>query len=275
MNSDLIMKSDVLDIIFENRNKAYGAYELRKFYTGRLYKSIGIMMGGIGVLFCLTFFPKKKNVDTITFIEGPRIGFYCPKAPPPTPPIPQKNTPKPNRPTHGAAITLVKDSTKKIPDSADLAITTTSTIPSVSTSISSTIDGAATTASSGTGEGKSSGGIGYTPAVNPTIPIDNPDVYPSFPGGDEALRKFLEKNLRTPIDMADGEIVSVQISFVVGYDGKLKSFQVVKDGGEDFNNEVIRVLKKMPNWTPGKSKGQNVSVYHIIPVKFESREDNP
>ena len=68
--------------------------------------------------------------------------------------------------------------------------------------------------------------------------------------------------------MEDGEMVSVKMRFVVGYDGKLKSFETIQDGGEEFNKEVIRVLKKMPEWTPGKSNGQNVSVYYTIPVKF-------
>lgn len=72
--------------------------------------------------------------------------------------------------------------------------------------------------------------------------------------------------------MPEGEMVSVYIKFVVGYDGKLQKFNVVKDGGEVFNNEVIRVLKKMPQWIPGKSKGQNVSVYFTIPVKFVSAD---
>jgi protein TonB len=42
----------------------------------------------------------------------------------------------------------------------------------------------------------------------------------------------------------------------------------VKSGGDDFDNEVLRVLKKMPDWIPGKSNGHNVSVYYEVPVKF-------
>jgi len=63
-------------------------------------------------------------------------------------------------------------------------------------------------------------------------------------------------------------LIAVKIKVVVGYDGKLKIFELVQDGGIEFNNEVIRVLKKMPAWLPGKSRGQNVSVYYTIPVKF-------
>ena len=57
---------------------------------------------------------------------------------------------------------------------------------------------------------------------------------------------------------------------MVGYDGVLKGFETVEDGGKAFNQEVIRVLKKMPTWIPGKTSGENVSVYYTIPVKFVS-----
>jgi periplasmic protein TonB len=88
----------------------------------------------------------------------------------------------------------------------------------------------------------------------------------------EALRNFLQKNLQNPEDIEEGGMVSVKIKFVVGYDGTLKSFETVEDGGAAFNNEVIRVLKKMKPWNPGKTRGENVSVYYTIPVKFTTSE---
>jgi protein TonB len=98
--------------------------------------------------------------------------------------------------------------------------------------------------------------------------LDAVDVAPSYPGGMEAFRKFMEKNLHTPDELESGEIVTVRVRFVVDYTGKLQSFVPVLDGGEVYNKEVIRVLKKMPDWIPGKAKGENVPVYYIIPVKF-------
>ena len=80
--------------------------------------------------------------------------------------------------------------------------------------------------------------------------------------------KFLQKNLNNPADLEDGQVVSVKIKFIVGYNGVLKGFEVLEDGGKAFNNEVIRVLKKMPVWVPGKNAGEHVSVYYTIPVKF-------
>ena len=71
MNKELIMKSDVLDILFENRNKNYGAYQLRKFYGNRLLKAMGLMMGAVVVLSAFTFLPKKKVMYTAEVYEIP------------------------------------------------------------------------------------------------------------------------------------------------------------------------------------------------------------
>ena len=95
---------------------------------------------------------------------------------------------------------------------------------------------------------------------------------PSYRGGMDALRKFLVRNLENPRDMKEGEVANVKVKFVVGSNGELQSFLTVQDGGNEFNREVMRVLKKMPNWVPGKSKGQNVSVFYTIAIKFISAD---
>jgi protein TonB len=84
----------------------------------------------------------------------------------------------------------------------------------------------------------------------------------------DKLRQFLERNLQTPGGMESGETVTVKMKFVVGYDGVLRGFETIQDGGAAFNNEVVRVLKKMPDWVPGRSNGRNVSVYYVLPVTF-------
>ena len=108
--------------------------------------------------------------------------------------------------------------------------------------------------------------------VDNKTPVDNPDVQASFPGGEAALINFLQKNLRSPQDLEVGETIQVKVKYVVGFDGNLQSFDVVQDGGSVFNNEVLRVLKKMPKWNPGKKGGRNVPVYYCLPVKFTGAE---
>jgi len=68
--------------------------------------------------------------------------------------------------------------------------------------------------------------------------------------------------------MQEGEEVAVTVRFIVNFNGDLVSFDVMETGGESFDNEVIRVLKKMPRWIPGKTNGEKVSAYFTIPVKF-------
>ena len=64
MKTELILKSDVLDIIFDNRNKSYGAYTLRKFYNNRMYKALGLTFLIVGVLCLFTLIKKNKVIDT-------------------------------------------------------------------------------------------------------------------------------------------------------------------------------------------------------------------
>ena len=107
---------------------------------------------------------------------------------------------------------------------------------------------------------------------DPSQPLDVAEKMPEFPGGEAAFRRFLEKNLAMPGSVEENEIVTVKMRFVVGYDGKLRGFETLQDGGEECNKEVMRVLKKMPDWNPGRSKGNAVSVYYILPVSFVRQE---
>lgn len=76
MNKNLILKSNILDIVFENRNKAYGAYILRKFYPNRIKIAVGLMFIIAAVFATLTLLPKAQNlVRTMQFdMKGPELG---------------------------------------------------------------------------------------------------------------------------------------------------------------------------------------------------------
>ena len=91
---------------------------------------------------------------------------------------------------------------------------------------------------------------------------------PEFPGGPEALKRFLAKNLSTPEDLEDGEKKIVQIRFKVDKDGAVNTFEIITSGGNEFDNEVVRVCKKMPRWTPALQNGINVPVSYVLPVTF-------
>lgn len=273
MNSNQIMKADILDIVFENRNKAYGAYTLRKFYPNRLKLALAFMFIIAIVFSGFTIMPDNKvapGTDIITCPIIPETELREVIIPPLEPEQnikaeqPVANEPAKSNQTIFNSNLLIVDS--KIETAVIHTILPTDVIGTEN------IDNADPAPALVTVQPQSgpSGVENTATKIDINTPMDAAfvEVLPSFPGGTGALKKFLEKNLENPYDRENGEIVNVKVRFVVGYDGKLKSFTVLQDGGEIYNKEVMRVLKKMPDWIPGKAKGENVSVYYTIPVKF-------
>jgi periplasmic protein TonB len=276
MKTEAILKADVLDIIFENKNKLYGAYTLRKFYNNRMYKALGIMCGMVAVLCLCSFMVKEKEVfitkDYPTGTEFVKPPADVKKVEPPKVEAPSK-APALKPPTQSYTTNIViKQNPTNVPPIKDLVdgvqIDVTNTKGKVGSDpiITSPLDNGPDTSS---GKGKEP----VASVIDKFTPMPEAEVMPTFSGGMQALRNFLQKNLQNPQDLEENEIKSVKIRFVVGYDGKLKGFETVEDGGDAFNREVIRVLKKMPEWIPGKTKGESVSVYYTIPVKFTSTSD--
>ncbi len=269
MNKEFIMKSDVLDILFENRNKTYGAYDLRKFYGDRLKKALGIMMTVAIVFSAFTFLIKKETRLNADYYNIPDTKLPTVKEDIKEP-VKKQETAKAETKATSANQTKMVSTLVIVPNTekADTIPTLKETDAIGSVTVITPGSGPAFVQPVQTGNTETA----ETPVtiIDKTIPMDpnSVDVLPSYSGGMEALRKFLQRNLNNPKDMEEGESVSVKVNFVVGYNGKLQSFVTVLDGGEEFNKEVIRVLKKMPDWIPGKAKGENVSVYYTIPVKF-------
>lgn len=92
---------------------------------------------------------------------------------------------------------------------------------------------------------------------------------PEFPGGMEALYKYLQQNIKYPQLARDNNITGrVYVTFVVERDGSIANPRVLKDIGGGCGAEAIRVVKSMPKWTPGKQRGKSVRVQFNLPVSF-------
>ena len=267
MNKELLLKSDVLDIIFEHRNKAYGAYDLRKYYDQRMQKAIGIMLGFAAIISAFSFL-HQNTVEhnpyhtVLTAFANPKPKEKLPDIKPKVKVVPPGNIAPASVPLIPVIVSHIDSSVKQIENNLPTGT------PNNSTANNLQPTGPATVTPVGTGIDLTINTTPVKPKVDKNIPLDHPEIMPAFPCGWDALRKFLERNLQNPREMEEGEMVSVKIRFVVGYDGKLQRFEIAQDGGMEFNKEVIRVLKKMPEWIPGKTNGENVSVYYTIPVKF-------
>lgn len=122
-----------------------------------------------------------------------------------------------------------------------------------------------------------------TPAASPEVTVEEPkgEVYvvveeqPLYPGGNSAMMKFLSDNIKYPVkaqeDGIEGRVIT---NFVVEKDGSLSDVQVMRGVDPLLDAEAIRVLKSMPNWQPGKQKGEEVRVRFTLPVVFRLVGDN-
>lgn len=99
--------------------------------------------------------------------------------------------------------------------------------------------------------------------------FDRVDEMPQFTGGDEARILFLYNNIKYPQQARQKKISgTVYVTFVVEKDGSLSDPKILRGIGEGCDEEVIRVVKLMPRWQPGKQLGEAVRVQFNMPVKF-------
>lgn len=278
MDSAKILKSDFLDILFEGRNKDYGAYDLRKQYDKRVRNAlIGtaalfiVILGG----YLISTYAKsnddasdKKPVIQEIKMEDVKLPDD-PKTPPPPPPPPAP--PPPVKPTVQFTPPVIKKDNEVPPDEeppkqAELKDKSIST---------KTMEGDPNGIDAGLLEDSKGTGVVEAPPPPPKEEIFTfVEQPPSFPGGEEALNKFLSKNIRYPrVAQENGISGTVFVQFVVDSEGNIKDVKTVgaaKGGG--LEEEAVRVVRSMPKWKAGKQNGRQVSVQFNLPIRFTLQE---
>ncbi len=264
------------DLVFEGRNQAYGAYQLRQSYNSHVRSALALMMSLCGLL--LLSGAAWQRWHPVAMVE-----HVVPVAPdsvipptyvvqPPTPALPaepvlphQSVAPTPhmaaNLPTH-----VVKD------ELAAPKPVTTSEIevpPGLTTSGPTATSDADNTGATGPGTATSgpSIGAGSSPAVvGPYVVVEQ---MPEFAGGMDALARYLRSHLRYPgaalAAQAEGR---VYVSFVVQADGSIADINVQKGLGYGLDEEAQRVVRQMPAWMPGKQSNHAVPVRFTLPITF-------
>lgn len=269
MTSHEILKADLLDILFDNRNKQYGAYVLRRQYNSRLAMALGIALSTILFLF---FFLEPGGTDG-NYAPGEKADIHLIEIPPIRPKIPVPPVkPTPPAPAKVAQSSLTRnlnmvqnpDPEKALKPVEEIRLTAISSnnVPGSLAQEIQSVPQLLPTNSAGLNENKEEDRSGFVPL----------EKGPEFPGGQQAWANFLNRYLRTPEDLEPGEKKMVLISFFVDADGSVTGFKVVRSGGNVFDNEVIRVLKKMPKWKPAIQNGQPVAVPFTQPVTFVGLE---
>lgn len=240
------------EIIFENRNKEYGAYDLRKRYLSATFLSLlGGLAISVSLVLLISFSMSRKLIGEPTK-RGILIIRIDPKVIEPEQPKPE---PVPPKPQAFKPIFTEPEIVEKL-DSNDKVLVAVTSFDTVKNK----------------------------PVDAIIVPIDNPDPVipvepepgynveemPGFPGGDVALLKYISEAIKYPEDAVNNGIQGrVTLRFVVASDGSVKRVEVLRGIDPLLDEEAIRVVSSMPKWKPGKQNGKAVPVWFSVPVTFK------
>jgi periplasmic protein TonB len=266
MTSEKILSADLLELVFDGRNKTYGAYELRKTYNTRITKAMLITSGIIVLAFGIALARPVKESDNqlyklTTVIELEKIV----NDPIPPPPV-HVEPPPPERTVHDATIAIVPDELVTEPP------------PSIDDKQNANSDVFAMEGQDASGIAEPTSIVGNTgvieaPQKRDTGPLTIVEVEAKFQGD---WGRFLRKYLRgeAPIDKgAPAGRYNVRIQFVVDIDGTVSDIKPLTNVGYGMEEEAIRVIKKSDKWEPAIQNGYPVKAYRIQPITFEIPEE--
>lgn len=254
------------DMVFEGKNKEYGAYELRKNYSRFLMLALFIGLGcyivGFTSPYIISMFEKaegaaaKKKITYTELSEPPPIDKNVPPPPPPNIPPPPPKTIKFTPP-------VIKPDEEVKPED----------VPPPVEELQKTDPGP-------TNETDPNANVNFNDApVNPVVeekekPLMYVEQMPTFPGGDKARIAFLQKNVKYPTAARENNISGkVVVKFVVNKDGSISDLEVLRPVGGGCTEEALRVIKMMPKWNPGIQNGNPTAVYFNLPIEFKLGEE--
>lgn len=253
------------EIVFEHRNKSYGAYELRKQYNKRMNTALAIALTvlvlSVSIPAILDFLSElsdrvdmEQNVE-LTLMEPPPLSEEPPPPPPPVePPPPVQETIKFTPPV---IVEEVKE--EDIPPPQEV--------------VNETNVGKENVEGSGDIIDLPTDGTGNEVIDEaPQTPFTIVEQMPAFPGGEEELFKYLSKNIKYPsMARENGISGTVYVTFVVETNGDISDVKKLRGVGGGCDEEAIRVVKAMPGWSAGKQNGKPVRVQYNLPIKFTLR----
>ncbi|MDR6804160.1 protein TonB [Dyadobacter sp. BE34] len=266
----LAMEKSLNDIVFENRNKSYGAYDLRKGYGQTVQRAVVM---GVAFFLLLVMFPQlyaklipdPKPDDIAYIVEAKPVDIVMEE--PPAPP-PAKEELEPVQKT-------VKSLTPEVLPDDKVEI---EELPPVVEDLSNAQP------STETADGVADLDVIVPPVENAVAPKEEAagiekrkeetftfvEQSPQYAGGNEAMAAFLRKNLKYPRPASQAGIQGkVFVQFTVGSDGKIENAAAVKGIGFGCDEEAVRVVKMMKDWMPGKQAGVPVRVRFTLPIAFQ------
>jgi len=268
MDANKILNADLLDIIFDGRNKSYGAYELRKTYNTRLKRALMFTAIVLLLIFAGTmlsnFLDKYKAKNDIDVMDT-QMAEIKKDEPPPPPPPPPPPTPPPPPEVNQIKFTppkIVKDEEvkpdEKIEEIKENQVISTKTVESenVVAPVEST--------------------IGEQPKEDDENKIfTKVEVDAAYLGGESAWRRYLSNNLDAGVPGNEGApagTYTVIVRFIVAKDGSVSDVVAETNHGFGMEQESVRAIKRSGKWTPAIQNGRNVTAYKRQPITWVVQE---
>jgi protein TonB len=266
------MKLDLLnnkwiDIVFEGRNKSYGAYELRKKNTSTNVRAfiIGAVIFSLAIAapVIIDMLPDSSDDDQalndkITSIKlPPKEEKPKENLPPPPPPPPKQDVVKFVKPV----VAKTNEVTEEPPKVEELKETKIG---------KENIDGDPNAGLSLEPPGDGPKGPAVVEEDEGLYNSAGVEVKPEFPGGMAKFYKFIENNYNVPSESPGGKVF---IQFVVEKDGSLTDIKILRDIGYGTGKEAERVLRKSPRWTPAEQNGKKVRCSYQLPITLSAPQE--
>ena len=264
------------EIVFQNRNKSYGAYSLRIDYQNVIKKSllIGISIFVLAVLTPMLWAKVESKIGREVIATVIKVDI---SEPPKEIEPPKIETPPPVEPEPEVRSQIRYTEPKIVDDSKPTEL------PPDQDDLNKAIN-IGTQNVVGVDEPIPTEDPDAIKAAQPEIPVavesaEKDKIFisveqnPEFAGGMNALLKFLQKNLRYPTPAVNANVGGkVYMQFVVGQDGNISKVDVLKGIGFGCDEEAQRVVKLMPKWSPGRQSGRAVAVKFTLPISFQLSE---
>ncbi|GGH76247.1 protein TonB [Filimonas zeae] len=279
MDTHSILTADMLDILFEGKNKAYGAYALRRSYRKRLVIALIFMAITVILISAVSLLANTgKKVAAPMVVMDVQLEQVQPQkepAPePPPPPPPQHAAPPKVEMIQFTPPRIIIDEEvqpeEQIQDITKLEDAHIGTYNQEGVKDAGII--APPTEERGTGA-----------VAAPKAAVEDYDVefkgvqiQAKFPGGDAAWRRYLERNLEKTLPVENGAplgIYTVVVSFLVDKDGSISEVKAENNPGYGTGEEAVRVIRKGPKWQPAIQNGRNVIFRQRQSISFQVAEE--
>jgi len=271
MEVNKILNADILDIIFEGRNKEYGAYELRKTYNKRILFSIAGMASFVLLLFIGYFVANNLEAnDDAKQVVAQEVQLEQiqeeKNEPPPPPPPPKPPDPPKVEMSKFTPPKIVKDEEvkedEKPPEVEKLEETKIGTINQEGVKDIGIVAPPVEDAGKGVVEAPKKQEEDWDKTFTKV------EIESDYPGGQAAWQRYLLKTLRYPQEAQDNEIQgTVVVQFIVDKAGVVSSVEAIS-GPNELREEAVRVIKKSGSWTPAVQNGRQVKSYKKQPIVF-------